>query len=73
MRFVALPRIQIVLIHSPYQTQGGTVQGSINLPAQSLYPTMPSLHALFKAAGVRQVIFYCSEFNRMMQSATRYF
>jgi hypothetical protein len=28
---------------------------------------------LFKAAGVRQVIFYCSEFNRMMQSATRYF
>jgi arsenical-resistance protein 2 len=48
--------------------QGGTVQGSINLPAQSLYPTLPSLYTLFKAAGVQQVIFYCSESLRAMQS-----
>ncbi|KAL2760981.1 hypothetical protein ACRALDRAFT_1073400 [Sodiomyces alcalophilus JCM 7366] len=39
--------------------QGGTVRGSINLPAQSLYPSIPTLYALFKAAGVKQVIFYC--------------
>jgi len=40
-------------------SQGGTIKGSINLPAQSLYPTIPSLYALFSAAGVRQVIWYC--------------
>ncbi|ROT41984.1 Rhodanese-like protein [Sodiomyces alkalinus F11] len=39
--------------------QGGTVRGSINLPAQSLYPSIPTLYGLFKAAGVKQVIFYC--------------
>lgn len=39
--------------------QGGTIYGSINLPAQSLYPTIPSLYRLFKAADVRSVIWYC--------------
>ncbi|KAK4104425.1 hypothetical protein N658DRAFT_492528, partial [Parathielavia hyrcaniae] len=39
--------------------QGGTIRGSINLPAQSLYPTLPSVYALCKAAGLRKVIFYC--------------
>ncbi|TGZ81176.1 Rhodanese-like protein [Ascodesmis nigricans] len=38
---------------------GGTIRGSINLPAQSLYPTLPVLYTLFKSAGVKQVIFYC--------------
>ncbi|SPN99103.1 related to arsenate reductase (Arc2) [Cephalotrichum gorgonifer] len=31
---------------------GGTIRGSINLPAQSLYPSMPTLYTVFKAAGV---------------------
>ncbi|KAK3307857.1 Rhodanese-like domain-containing protein [Chaetomium strumarium] len=39
--------------------EGGTIRGSINLPAQSLYPTLPTLYALFKAAGLQKVIFYC--------------
>ncbi|CAJ2509035.1 Uu.00g140610.m01.CDS01 [Anthostomella pinea] len=47
--------------HEPLNpiTQGGTIQCSINLPAQSLYPSIPTLYHLFKAAGVRQVIWYC--------------
>ncbi|EGS18384.1 rhodanese-like domain-containing protein [Thermochaetoides thermophila DSM 1495] len=39
--------------------EGGTVQGSINLPAQSLYPTIASVYTVFKAAGVKKAIFYC--------------
>jgi len=41
--------------------EGGTILGSINLPAQSLYSTIPSLYNIFKAAGVRQVIWYCGK------------
>jgi arsenical-resistance protein 2 len=40
---------------------GGTIRGSINLPAQSLYPTIPTIYSLFKAAGVVKVIWYCCE------------
>lgn len=39
--------------------QGGTIRGSINLPAQSLYTSMPTLYTVFKAAGIRNVIWYC--------------
>ncbi|KAK4458535.1 arsenical-resistance protein 2 [Cladorrhinum samala] len=39
--------------------EGGTIRGSVNLPAQSLYPTLPTLYALFKSAGTKKVIFYC--------------
>ncbi|KAK8104844.1 arsenate reductase (Arc2) [Apiospora kogelbergensis] len=38
---------------------GGTIRGSINLPAQSLHPTMPQLYRLFKKAGVKKVVWYC--------------
>ncbi|KAK4243080.1 Rhodanese-like domain-containing protein [Corynascus novoguineensis] len=40
--------------------EGGTIRGSINLPAQSLYPTIPTLYSVLKAAGVRKVVWYCS-------------
>ncbi|ORY14695.1 Rhodanese-like domain-containing protein [Clohesyomyces aquaticus] len=40
--------------------EGGTIRGSINLPAQSLYPTIPLLYTLFKEAGLKKVIWYCS-------------
>ncbi|KAL6852571.1 hypothetical protein ACO1O0_007117 [Amphichorda felina] len=40
--------------------EGGTIRGSLNLPAQSLYPTLPALYSLFKAAKIRRVIWYCS-------------
>ncbi|KAL1582117.1 hypothetical protein WHR41_09152 [Cladosporium halotolerans] len=39
--------------------EGGTINGSINLPAQSLYPTIPSLYSILHAAGVRDVVWYC--------------
>lgn len=40
-------------------SQGGTIAGSINLPAQSLHSSIPTLFRLFKAAGVPKVIWYC--------------
>ncbi|KAH7120889.1 Rhodanese-like domain-containing protein [Dendryphion nanum] len=40
--------------------EGGSIRTSINLPAQSLYPTIPTLYTIFKAAGIRKVICYCS-------------
>lgn len=46
---------------SDVRLQGGTIRGSINLPAQSLYPTIPTLYTLFKAAGVKRVLWYCGE------------
>ncbi|KAI9376083.1 Rhodanese-like domain-containing protein [Aspergillus egyptiacus] len=39
--------------------EGGTIKGSLNLPAQSLHPTLPTLLALVRSAGVRDVAFYC--------------
>ncbi|KAL2863420.1 putative arsenate reductase (Arc2) [Aspergillus lucknowensis] len=39
--------------------EGGTIRGSLNLPAQSLYPTLPTLFALVRSAGVKDVVFYC--------------
>lgn len=43
----------------PDKPKGGTIRGSINLPAQSLYPTIPTFYEMIKAAGVRKVIWYC--------------
>ncbi|KAH7240071.1 Rhodanese-like domain-containing protein [Fusarium redolens] len=39
--------------------QGGTIRGSINLPAQSLYPAIPTLYTVCKAAGIHTIIWYC--------------
>ncbi|KAK0672419.1 Rhodanese-like domain-containing protein [Cercophora samala] len=39
--------------------EGGTIRGSLNLPAQSLYPTLPTVYSTLKAAGLKKVIFYC--------------
>ncbi|KAJ5678671.1 Rhodanese-like domain-containing protein [Penicillium macrosclerotiorum] len=39
--------------------EGGTIRGSINLPAHSLYPTLASVHALLASSGVHHVIWYC--------------
>ncbi|OAL42669.1 hypothetical protein IQ07DRAFT_606499 [Pyrenochaeta sp. DS3sAY3a] len=38
---------------------GGTIRGSINLPAQSLYPTLPTLYTLFASADIKCIIWYC--------------
>lgn len=45
----------------PSCLQGGNIRGSINLPAQSLYPSIPTLYRTLKAAGVRKVIWYCGK------------
>lgn len=39
--------------------EGGTVRGSINLPAHSFYMNRGVLHDLCKRAGVKKVAFYC--------------
>ncbi|OAG08882.1 uncharacterized protein CC84DRAFT_1087078 [Paraphaeosphaeria sporulosa] len=39
--------------------EGGTIRGSINLPAQSFYMNTAVLYDLCKRAGVKQVAFYC--------------
>ncbi|KAJ6017546.1 Rhodanese-like domain-containing protein [Penicillium sp. IBT 35674x] len=39
--------------------EGGTIRGSLNLPAQSLYPTIPTLYSVFLQARVSKVIWYC--------------
>ncbi|TLS29253.1 hypothetical protein PpBr36_00023 [Pyricularia pennisetigena] len=39
---------------------GGTVAGSVNLPAQSLYATRGAVYDLCRRAGVKRVVFYCA-------------
>ncbi|KAK3177467.1 hypothetical protein K4F52_009758 [Lecanicillium sp. MT-2017a] len=60
-------------ITTVYRMQGGTIRGSINLPAQSLYPSIPTLHILFKAAGLRSIIWYCGSSRGRGTRAARWF
>ncbi|KAG0633281.1 Rhodanese-like domain-containing protein [Tuber brumale] len=39
--------------------EGGTIKTSINLPAQSMHPSIPALYTLFSSAGVSAIVFYC--------------
>ncbi|OMP89036.1 hypothetical protein BK809_0005757 [Diplodia seriata] len=39
--------------------EGGTIEGAVNLPAHSLYVTIPTHYAIFKAAGIKEVVFWC--------------
>ncbi|KIV84713.1 hypothetical protein PV11_00479 [Exophiala sideris] len=39
--------------------EGGLIRGSINLPAQSLYYSMPTLLSLCQRASIKTVIWYC--------------
>jgi len=41
--------------------QTGFIKGAINLPAQSIYPTLPGLVQLF--AGYSRVVFHCQSSN----------
>lgn len=41
------------------------IKGSINLPAQSLYPSLPTLLNLCQSAGIKLVIWYCGERPRL--------
>ncbi len=37
------------------------IKGSINLPAMSVYATIPRLYKLFVAAGIKNVVWFCCE------------
>ncbi|OLN87077.1 hypothetical protein CCHL11_06519 [Colletotrichum chlorophyti] len=39
--------------------EGGTIRGSMNLPAQSLYPSIPTVYSILRAAGISTVIWFC--------------
>lgn len=39
--------------------EGGTIRTSLNLPAQTLYYSLPTLYSLCLNAGIEEVIFYC--------------
>ena len=39
--------------------KGGTIKGSINLPAQSLYYSLPTILNLCRSARIELVIWYC--------------
>lgn len=43
--------------------EGGTIRGSLNLPAQSFYMNRAVLYDLCKRAGVKKVAFYCGTYN----------
>lgn len=40
-------------------TQGGTIKGSLNLPAQSLYYSLSTVYNLLRAGGVKYIVWYC--------------
>jgi hypothetical protein len=42
--------------------EGGTIKGSLNLPAHSFYMNRAVLFDLCKRAGVKKVAFYCGEY-----------
>ena len=45
--------------------QGGTIRGSLNLPAQSLFASLPTLYALLANTSVKQVVWYCGKYFGM--------
>ncbi len=63
-----LPEIQVLALT---KLQGGTIRGSLNLPAQSLYPAIPTIYTIFKAARISKVIWYCGECWVQLQTTTR--
>ena len=42
--------------------EGGTIKGSLNLPAHSFYMNRAVFFDLCKRAGVKRVAFYCGEY-----------
>lgn len=49
----------LALAHQPYLRQGGTITHSTNLPAQTLYYSIPSIYSLLQSAKIPLAIFYC--------------
>ncbi|KAL2394660.1 hypothetical protein ABEF93_003340 [Exophiala dermatitidis] len=53
--------------------QGGTIKGSLNLPAQSLYYSLPTLLNICQHAGIKSVIFYCGSSQHRGSRAAGWF
>lgn len=47
---------QVMPLNQDWLIVGGTIKGSLNLPAQSLHQSLPTFYDLCLAAGVKQVI-----------------
>lgn len=45
--------------------QGGPIRGSLNLPAQSLYHSLPTLYNLCDASNINTIIWYCGRLIRL--------
>jgi hypothetical protein len=43
------------------RSKGGFLNGSLNLPIESLYPALSTVYQLSKNAGVHHVLWYCGE------------
>ncbi|KAH8699330.1 hypothetical protein GQ44DRAFT_787043, partial [Phaeosphaeriaceae sp. PMI808] len=54
--------------------KGGTIQGALNVPAQSLYPSIPTWYTRFSQAGVKSVIWFCgSSLHRGFRAAVWFY
>jgi len=50
---------------------GGTIRGSLNIPAQSFYLSIPTLYEAFSGAALKEVVFYCgSSLHRGTRAAS---
>ncbi|KAF1957150.1 arsenate reductase [Byssothecium circinans] len=52
--------VVIDLRGSDHTDEGGFLRGSVNLPIESLHPALPTLHTLFRNAGIKTVVWYCT-------------
>jgi hypothetical protein len=50
-----------------YGQKGGTIRGSLNLQAQSLYPTIPALYAVLSQTPIHAVVWYCGTYGIILQ------
>ncbi|KAI9680996.1 MAG: hypothetical protein M1829_001076 [Trizodia sp. TS-e1964] len=53
--------------------QGGSIKGSLNLPAETFYHSRESLYALLRSAGVKFVVFYCDLYNNRSPRCASWF
>ncbi|KAI9679517.1 MAG: hypothetical protein M1817_005539 [Caeruleum heppii] len=53
--------------------EGPTIKHAINLPAQTLLVSIPMLYSIFSAAGIKDVIWYCSSSRGRGPRAAKWF
>ena len=53
------PHLTVPLVNERGEKQGGAIENSVNLPAQSFYTVREAVYDLMHASGVKTVISYC--------------